>query len=219
MQWRNNKHTDTTWIQMEWWGDATGNKWQRWLRASINNTFALTAPICRTRQSLLGKMHRLLGKILVICPEQSSLWPSERKQALVSQAGSSALSWWSGSGQHLKLLFTSLRCGPRSLCQRMIGLKYFCGGPEGWGPTYPASNPVNSCSKSSISVLPQIGAVLPNSIKGQCHNHPIGLPSSNSRVRLCTFLAVVLTHLEVDGWWLQATARLTCQSWILFPEK
>lgn len=94
---------------------------------------------------------------------------------------------------------TSLRCGPRSLCQRIIGLKYFYGGPEGWGLTYPASNPVNSCSKSSISVLPQIGVVLPNSIKGQCHNHPIGLPSSSSRVRLCIFLAVVLTHFERMG--------------------
>lgn len=112
----------------------------------------------------------------------------------MSLAGSSALSWWSGGGQHLKLLLTSLRCGPRSLRQRTTWLKYFYGGPEGWGPTYRASNPVNPCSNSSISVLPQIGEVLPNSLQGQCHNHPIGLTSSNLRVRLCILLAVVLTH-------------------------
>lgn len=126
--------------------------------ASVNNTFALTVPICHTRQSLLGKMHELLGKFWSYVQSNPACDP-ERKQALMSRWVLSLIPMVD-SGQHLKLLLTSLRCGPRSLCQRIIGLKYFYGGPEGWGLTYPASILLILAVSLALSVLPQIGVVL-----------------------------------------------------------
>lgn len=46
--------------------------------------------------------------------------------------------------------YISVQRRPRSPCQSTIWLKYFYEGPEGWGPTHPASNPVNPCSNSGI---------------------------------------------------------------------